>query len=190
MPSDVAVLIKRWRAMLGLRGLAGIIMTVIAVGALMMAWRLHLEQLGIEQRADRLAYSANAAPASKPATRSMEIASLPYARQHTSVLRQIDMAAQKLGLAWSKVDYSHQPLSENNLASMDIKGVMRGPYPAVRDFLAEVLSTQPSTALRSLILTRDSAESIDIEARISLTVFLADGWRPADSPQRLPAATP
>lgn len=190
MPSDSAVFLKRWRAALGLRGLAGSIMAVVACVVLVMAWRLHLEQLSIEQRADQLAHGAATTPAQQPATKGLDLVSLPYASQHTSVLRQIDMAAQKLGLAWTKVDYSHQAVSENNLASMDIKGVMKGPYPAVRDFLAEVLSAQPSTALRSLILTRDAAESVDVEARISFSVFLADGWRPSDSATSSSMATP
>lgn len=177
MRSDVTVSLKRWRAALGLRGLAGGTMAVLACVVLTIAWGLQQKRLDIEQRTSQLTPGLSL-PAPKQLGTSLEMASLPSSSQQTEVLRQIEESAQKLGLAWTKVDYSHQALSENSLASMDIKGVMRGPYPALRDFLAEVLSAQPSTALRSLILTRDGAESVDVEARISFSVFLADGWHP------------
>ena len=79
MPSDATVFLKRWRAALGLRGLAGSIMAVVAGVVLVMAWRLHLEQLRIERRADQLARSAATTPAKQPARKGLDIVSLPYA---------------------------------------------------------------------------------------------------------------
>ena len=174
MSSSASLLFKRWRVALGVQGLAGGSMAVLSGVALAMAWGLHHERMANEQRTSQLAVDARAVP--QQPSKTAETISLPSSSQQTTILREMELSGQKLGLTWSKVDYNHQALSENNLASMDIKGVMRGPYPALRDFLAEVLSTHPSTALRSLILTRESAESIDVEARISLSVFLSDGW--------------
>ncbi len=183
MKAAAVLAIRRIHVQLGWKGYAGLGMLCLALTGLSLAWLTYQRSLHVHGQATRIAQSNGvAAPsgsAGKGPIEASPLPALPRKSMQVALLNQIERAAEGAGLNWSKVDYSLTPLSDNSLASLEIKGVLKGPYPAIRDFLSAVLSSQPATGLRSLSLTRESAESPDVEARMSLVIYLGDGWAPS-----------
>ncbi|RZI80477.1 MAG: hypothetical protein EOP38_22340 [Rubrivivax sp.] len=175
---------RRLHAQLGLPGYAGLLLMAVASAISWSAWQntVLTQTLSVRLQAEEknLAAQGNG--------RELETASstsetnrwpaLDSKADQVAILSRLEVAAQTQQLAWTKVDYALHDIGDSTLSSLEIRGVLKGDYPALRRFLNQALNAQPGMALRSLILQRDAPETRELEARISLVVFLRDGWLP------------
>lgn len=92
------------------------------------------------------------------------------AQQH--VLGQL---ASTRGVAWPAGDYRVVAETDSRPAAYEIRAVLKGQYPALRDFLGDALSRSPAPAMRSLEILRPSTDGADVEAHVVLAYFLVPG---------------
>jgi Tfp pilus assembly protein PilO len=109
---------------------------------------------------------------------------LPQANTLHDWLGLIDKAAFKQGLRLNRGDYkftqikqgkvaSNQKVTSNQYASRyEIVLPVTGQYVQIRQFIANVLQSQPALALSSLKIQRDNALSANVEARLVFMLFL------------------
>lgn len=99
---------------------------------------------------------------------------LPSSRQLPLLLTQIEHAAAEQGLNWPQATYRPASASDTSPSSLELSCVLNGPYPKVRDFIANVLRRVPGAALRELTLSRATSSTPQVEAKLGFTLFLAD----------------
>lgn len=109
---------------------------------------------------------------------------LPRANTLHDWLGLIDKAALKQGLRLNRGDYKftqikqgkvvgNQKVSDNQYASRyEIVLPVTGQYVQIRQFIANVLYSQPALALGSVKIQRDNALSANVEARLVFVLFL------------------
>jgi Tfp pilus assembly protein PilO len=109
---------------------------------------------------------------------------LPHANTLHDWLGLIDKAAFKQGLRLNRGDYKftqikqskiagNQKVSDNQYASRyEIVLPVTGQYVQIRQFIANVLQSQPALALSSLKIQRENALAANVEARLVFVLFL------------------
>lgn len=172
---------------LGCPGCAGLLLLICALTA--WGWReqVMLSALKAQEQAQRLAASqANMAP-DPTATDSISSQpkltppALPQSSDSVELIKHIKAAVLANGLAWPQADYRFTPLSEEGLATMEVRTTLKGPYPKLRQLVTTLLDKEPALGLRELTLTRQNGDAVDVEAKIRWVIFLADGWPPAEA---------
>lgn len=120
------------------------------------------------------------APVQKTEQVQLNAPLLPRSGDAVRIVRSLRKVAQSNGLNWPQADYKVTPVSDEGLATLDIRTSLKGPYPKVRQLLSTVLDKEPAVALRELTVSRPNGDAADVEAKIHWAVFLADGWLPAN----------
>lgn len=103
-----------------------------------------------------------------------------------AVQRELSVRAARLGLAWPTGDYRLVPPSDDRPPSFEIHCTLKGQYPSIRHFIAETLTTPPAPALREYSLSRQSSNTLDVEAHLVFAYFmpsLTDGGTAAPAAQ-------
>ncbi|MBB2486999.1 hypothetical protein H5407_17355 [Mitsuaria sp. WAJ17] len=91
------------------------------------------------------------------------------------LLARMQRTAVDAGLGWPKADYKVNAASAELPSSLEVKCAFKGPYPAVRRFVTGLLLDEPALTLREFNLSRSSADGIDVEARVTVVVYLLAG---------------
>lgn len=103
--------------------------------------------------------------------------SLPDAAQALQSLEFIHRAAARHGVALPSAQYQATQTSRDAAGAFK-KYAMVMPvqtsYPALRAWLAEILNSQPALSLDDLSLQRSSSDTDVLEARVRLTLFVAE----------------
>ena len=181
---------ERWRHLpqrlhyqLGSQGYAGLVLILISLAVLAHAWFNH-SQIAVLRARAQIIQSPLGSTLAEPQIESKVArpADLPKKADQVQLLAAIEQAAQRHHLAWTKVDYALTHASDAALTSLEVRGTIKGSYPALRSFVADALNEQPALALRTLTLQRDQPESVDVEARIALVIYMADGWTNKGTP--------
>ncbi len=84
------------------------------------------------------------------------------------------LAARSSGLGWPAADYRIIEATPDRMATLEVRCTLKGPYPNLRRFLAQVLNNLPGATIRELQMSRPSSEAHDVDARLVLQVFLDD----------------
>ena len=169
----------------GLPGMLGLGLLLVAALSLSLAWRQH-------QRLDRDAHTADQRasidrlparnePAPQPPRTS---ASLPPASDIPLLLTRIQRAALDAGLGWPRADYRFNPATDEAPASLEVKCALKGPYLAIRRFVTSILQDSPTLTLREFSLSRAHADAADVEAKLSIVVYLASSVAPVAGASR------
>lgn len=106
---------------------------------------------------------------------------LPHSTESVELIKRVKAAVLANGLAWPQADYRFTPLSEEGLATMEIRTTFKGPYPKLRQLVTTLLDKEPALGLRELTLSRPNGDTLDVEAKIRWVIFLSDGWPPAEA---------
>jgi hypothetical protein len=169
---------ERAHAYLGWAGVLGTLIGALALASL--AW-LHHTQTHARTDID-LARPADTsqADATQPERARLLPPALPHASDTVDLLKRLKTTIQAQGLSWPQAEYRMTPLSDQGLATLEIRTTLKGPYPKLRTLVADLLDKEPALALRELTMTRPNGDTPDIEAKIRWVVFLADGWPPAN----------
>lgn len=154
----------------GWAGVAGMLLVVAAIGMMISLRPITTSHLPAEK---------STAPASAPvATRASQVAEgaattvLPPVDDIPLLLTRIQRAAVAQGLGWPRADYRLNAATEEAPASLDLRCVLKGPYPNVRMFVTEILRDIPTLTLKEFNLARPTSESADVEAKLSMVVYL------------------
>lgn len=179
---------------LGLAGLA--ILLSCSLFYLLMALPLNAQitvaQLNMQQQQfDNIKSSAITLPSAQetPANdMSQDIAAikklLPQANTLHGWLGLIDKAAIKQGLRLNRGDYKFTQIKQDkvigkqkvtgnqNASRYEIVLPVTGQYVQIRQFIANVLHSQPALALSSVKIQRDNTLAANVEARLVFVLFL------------------
>lgn len=174
----LATLPRIWAAralhQLGIPGCIGLILLLVCSWSGLALHRLQSHPLPRPSEQSLRPDRPNVQAANLPAPRLPRSVDAPW------VLRQVQHAALDAGLGWPQADYRIHALSDAGLSTLEIRTTLKGPYPALRKWITTLLDTQPALALRELSLTRPNSDTLDVEAQVTLVVFLADGWPAAE----------
>ena len=91
------------------------------------------------------------------------------------LLRQLERIAVSNGLGWPAADYRMTPASLSQPTGLEVRITLKGPYPRLRVTVAQMLREVPAATLREFSLNRSSSESIDVEAKLVISVALDSG---------------
>lgn len=173
LPQLAHVMVARLQAHLGWAGFAGIGCMVIALLVGLWVHRANHAvvppPLPIKSIADAPALAT--VPLTPPA--------LPRAADSVQILRMLEGQAKANGLTWPQAEYRITPISDEGLATLEIRTTLKGSYPQLRKLIATLLDKQPALALRELTLSRPNGDTVEVEAKVRWAMFLADGWAPA-----------
>lgn len=158
---------------------------MLLASTLALIW-LHQEGLHAVQRHQQSLQKAAAASSSligesSQATSRVLPPALPLGTNSVALINRIKSTVQAGGLTWPQADYRLTPLSDESLATLEIRTTLKGPYPKLRQLISTLLDKEPALALRELSLTRPNGDALDVEAKVRWVVFLADGWAPAEA---------
>lgn len=90
----------------------------------------------------------------------------------TETLGGLYDAAAKQNLVLDQGEYHLAPAQEGRLVRYDIVLPVKGPYPRLRSFIAQVLKDNPSLALAGITFNRQAAIDIGVEAQVRLTLYM------------------
>lgn len=127
-----------------------------------------------------IATASALANAHLPAALRVSPPALPRGAESVAVLKRVQAIVRASGLSWPQADYRLTPLSDEGLATLEIRTTLKGPYPQLRQLITSLLDKEPALALRELSLTRPNGDTPEVEAKVRWVVFLADGWAPAE----------
>lgn len=103
---------------------------------------------------------------------------LPQANTLHDRLSLIDKAAFKQGLRLNRGDYKFNQTKQHKVtgnqygSSYEIVLPVTGQYVQIRQFIANVLQSQPALALSSVKIQRENALAANVEARLFFILFL------------------
>lgn len=186
-PSWGRVALARAYQRLGTTGLAGLMLGALALAVFLNAWPLRPWRSfqGAQALAPTPAVgtaAADAAPATAPAERAntLKAPALPSRREIPLLMTQVEVAVTSQGLSWPAAEYRLTEATAQRPASLEIHTTLKGGYPPLRAVLAQWLTTIPGLTLRALSLTRPTSGAPDVEAKVALTIYLADDATPGD----------
>lgn len=164
-------------ARLGWPGLIGLGMLLAAlISDHFLVLPLENRVAEMEARADRL--SRVPRPARAEATEQEKAArfadSLPLGSAAPEAVARLFAAASHAGLSLEQGSYRPGGNAASGLGRYQISLPVSGDYPSIRGFLAESLERQPTLALDSLSLSRESIASPEVKARMNLTFYLRE----------------
>lgn len=169
------IVVARLHQRLGLPGLLGLGLLLIAALVLSLAWREHRPMSRVAHlpelpgSVDPFAARGGAATPSQPRTK----ATLPSPTDVPLLLTRIQRAALDAGLGWPRADYRFNPATDEAPASLEVQCALKGPYPAVRRFVTALLQDTPTLTLREFNLSRANPDAGDVDAKLSIVVYVA-----------------
>jgi hypothetical protein len=182
-----------WARAHQLVGWAGLLGTALIMAALCVAgfaWSAHRAFL-LSADARGAAVLASAAQPAKPLAQnqSQPVApDLPRLADVPLLLTQMEQAALSNGLAWRAADYRLTPATAGRPASLEVRSSLKGPYPKLRSMLVQLMVNVPAFTIREFNASRPNSDTVDVEAKLLLAVFLRDDTSIVEAPMQ--KATP
>ncbi len=169
------VALARGRWFLGWVGVLGV---VLLAGALVAAVLQHAASSSPRQRGpDSVATNAKPELPASPAEAATELR-LPRASEIPVILDRMASIAAAQGMGWPRAEYRYLRATAELPASIELQCKLKSTYPAVRKFVSAVLREWPSSTLRELQMQRAGTDTPEVEARMTIVVFVADEVRP------------
>jgi hypothetical protein len=180
----------RTHQLIGWAGLLGVALIMAALCLVGFAWSAHRVFL---QSADArgVAVLANAVQPTTPAAQAQAqpaAPDLPRLADAPLLLTQMEQAALSNGLAWRAADYRLTPATASRPASLEVRSSLKGPYPKLRSMLVQLMANVPAFTIREFSTSRPNSDTVDVEAKLLLAVFLRDDTSLVDAPMQ--KATP
>lgn len=163
-------------ARLGRAGMAGLALAVFAL-ALHLGGTREREARSAALAADIAAARARLAGAAAPtATPEQRLArfhqAFPGPSAFAEFLATVNRAAAERGLAIRNADYREQLDAASGLRRYQVTLPMKGGYPQLRGWLADVLNAHASAALDDIQLRREAIGAPEVEARLRLSFYV------------------
>jgi hypothetical protein len=176
----IHVFLARLFWQLGALGLVGLSLSGVAIFIGLDTAAAHVDlRRAIEEATTRASTSLRSDQASSPtfeANAKPEVRkrlSLPDAGQIPVILETLQQAATSVGLGWPQADYRFSDPTGGMPPSFEARLKLKGPYPAVRRFVTRALLENPALTLGEFSLSRESAASPVVDARITVVIWLS-----------------
>lgn len=175
--------LRREASRLGWRGIAGMALVVLAAGLVVFALRPAQREAGeLMTEVTKLrtalragtgaAGGASAALPSKIVQLETYYAFFPDVSTLPDWLGEVHLAAQRHGLSLDSGQYQLQHPVGARLARYELDLPLRGTYPQLRAFLADVLTKVPAASIEEVLVRRESVANREMEARVRLAIHL------------------
>lgn len=171
----------RWTKNLGVPGMAGMAMLVLAVaGYLGMTLPQHsrLEQL-TQEVADAQAQqkSAGLNPVADTHSSTARLRAFyeffPARQNAPQLLGTLYKAARAESLTLSEGEYKYSLGKAGAMGIYEVNLPVKGTYVQIRKFIVKVLNAMPSAALEEVSFKRESVGSGELEAVIRFTIYMS-----------------
>lgn len=177
--------LRREGARLRWRGLIGVALIALAIGLALGVLRpaadrtdaLEADVAALRARlksAGEGGHSPSVAP-----TRAAQLANFyaffPVPATLPDSVGQIHNAAQRAGLVLESGEYQMQHVPSERLVRYQVRLPVRGTYPQLRAFVAEVLSKVPSASLDDVLVKREGIGAPELDAKFTFTLFFGGG---------------
>jgi Tfp pilus assembly protein PilO len=172
---------SRWMKNLGLPGMAGVVMLVLAVAAYLgmtLPQYSRLNQL-TQEVADAQAQQKSAGLNPVADTHS-SVAHLrafyeffPVRQSAPQLIGTIYKAARAESITLSEGEYKYSLGKAGAMGMYQVDLPVKGSYVQIRKFIVKVLNAMPSAALEEVSFKRESVGSAELEARIRFTIYMS-----------------
>jgi hypothetical protein len=166
----------------GLAGVVGLGLLAAAALTAALAWREHRDF--VRERAQQVEAPPSAGPVVSAPRSDVRTAPArwPTTGEVPVLLTRIERAAVEQGLGWAQADYRFNAATTDTPDSLEVKCTLKGPYPSIRAFVTALLLDMPTSTLREFSISRVSAEATNVDAKLSLVVYLdPDAGRGAEA---------
>ena len=144
------------------------------------------QQLARDYAAARVAARAPLPPRTAPSApppssdQNLELfyATLGERRGVERQLKDVFALAARHGLALDQGEYRSAQDRNARVLTYQVNLPVRGSYGAIWQFAMDVLRAIPHAALDDVAFRRDSVDDAGVEARLRLTLYLAEGGKP------------
>lgn len=166
--SAARIALARLHQRVGAAGIVGLILVAIAAVGGGLSWH---EQWHFESEMRAGAASTTIAAA----TRYQRVVSPPLrpVSDVSLLLARMERAAVQQDLGWPQADYRMNAAGDDAPASLEVHCALKGPYPNIRRFVTTLLQDTPTLTLREFSVSRQTAETNDVEAKLGIVVYLA-----------------
>ena len=153
---------------------------LLLVGAAAVAWLLPQRALQAQRHAVALKLTRMPAPVEKPApvianeNLALFQATLGEKRYAEQQVKTLFALAAKSGLSLSQGDYKSAYDRNARLHTYQVTLPVRGSYAEIWKFSLLALRTIPFASLDELSFKRENINDVQLEARLRLTLYLAD----------------
>ena len=135
------------------------------------------EVAALSDEIDRLRRAGDApVAAEKPLSPAEQLdvfyAFFPANDAQTDVLDRIFAAAAKENLALPQGEYHWSKERQGSLNRYGITLPLKGPYPGLRRFMAQILKENPSLSLDAVSFGRQTVSDIGVDAQVHFTLYL------------------
>lgn len=177
----VRVALARVQQLIGWAGIAGIVLLVAA--AVVTALAFSAQKTFVQTNAARppVAVQQPMLATAVAAAVAPSTPELPPASEVPLLLTQMKQAAVGNGLDWRAAEYRIAAATPTQPASLEVRCSIKGPYPKLRSMLVQLKTSIPAFAIREFSANRPNADTVDIEAKLALAVFLQDGALASDT---------
>lgn len=177
--SSIGWLVRREAARLGWRGVVGIVLIIGAVGFWLLALRPMRQQGQVlhEQVTELRTRLRAGGEASAPvATRSGQLDAFygffPRVDTLPDWIGRVHVAAARNGLVLETGEYQLEHGKDARLARYQITLPIKGTYPQLRGFVAEVLEKVPAAGLEDVVIKREAIGVPTLDAQLRFVVYL------------------
>lgn len=153
---------------MGTVGLLGVALLFAAAIWLATAWNAHRVLLAQPEPAAPSPAVLASAPVAPAVT-----APWPKTSETALVLTLLKQTVVDQGVAWPSADYKLLPATPQTPATLEVRCALKSAYPQLRGVIAQ-LRNVPGLAIRELSLVRPNADTPDLEAKLTLAVFLRE----------------
>ena len=175
--------ILRLRAQLLLRRMGApaclaVALLVLGIASWAWAWQQRVVAAQLEARPlpqPSLAMAAVAPPATASENLARFYAALGQQRHAEQQVKQLFDLAAKNGLLLAQGDYKSGYDKASRVATWQVTLPLKGSYAAVWQFALQALRAVPFASLDELSFRREQIADTQLEARLRLTLYLADG---------------
>ncbi|MCO6427334.1 type 4a pilus biogenesis protein PilO [Nitrosomonas communis] len=87
-------------------------------------------------------------------------------------IKELDKVAKKRGIELSGSEYRLMQEQGAKLARYEMVLPVRGSYPQIRAFIADVLAAVPAMALTDVVIKREDIKTGKLDVRLSLNLYL------------------
>jgi hypothetical protein len=171
---------SRWMKHLGLPGMAGIVLVMIAVAgylSIVFLEQSRLEELtqevASEQKRQKTASLNPARDNHSPAAQLHEFYEFfPPRQKAPNLLKAIYKTAREELIILPEGEYKFELGKAGGVGIYQINLPVKGTYIQIRKFIGKVLNSVPSAALEEVSFKRDTIGSGELEAKIRFVVYL------------------
>jgi hypothetical protein len=174
--------LARLHQLIGWAGIAGVALLAAAAILIALTWSMRQVVAPSHATLDSDVIPRPVAAASASANDRPVVAELPPPSDIPLLLTQMKQAAVTNGLDWRAAEYRVTPVTPTQPASLEVRCSLKGPYPKLRSLLVQLQASIPAFAIREFSASRPNADTPDIEAKLTLAVFLQDGAAASEVP--------